>query len=104
MNTAALSPFLDASSDDALAFLTRHGGKASHLKRIYEGLFRRLALDWDELPELPSDLRDVLAGQYSLHALRLERKDVSALDGTMRYFFRTRDGKEVSATVGDGPR
>lgn len=97
MNTAPFSPLLDAPADDVSDFLARHEGKATHLKRIYEGLFRRLALDWDELSELPPGLRDAVASRYALHALRLERKDVSALDGTIRYFFRTRDGKEVSA-------
>ncbi len=92
-----MTPFIDVPSHDVLAFLAAHGAKASRLKFIYDHLFRRLTRDWDEMQELPAALRGALAETYALHPLRLDRKDVSALDGTIRYFFRAGDGKEVSA-------
>jgi 23S rRNA (adenine2503-C2)-methyltransferase len=96
MNADPCRPLLDVPSDEVLDFLIRQGAKASHLKKIYERLFRRLALDWGDLEELPSALRQALAGTYRLQPLTLARTNVSATDGTTRYFFGTSDGQQTS--------
>jgi len=104
VNSGTLRPLIDVPPSEVLAFLVRHGGKASHLKETYGGLFQRRVLDCDDLPQLPRELREALAQTYTLHPLNLRRTDRSDIDGTMRYFFRARDGKEISAVYLPEPK
>lgn len=91
-----MAAFLDASAEEISAFLAERDFKVSRLKPLYDVIFRRRALDWSEMEDVPVKLREALAGAYSLHPLRLKRKDVSHLDGTIRYFFQTQDNRTVS--------
>src|SRR5688572_9497544 len=48
------------------------------------------------MSDLPKALREICDQTYRLHPLSFRRKEVSALDGTIRYHFRGHDGKEIS--------
>lgn len=85
MSALTPTPFLDVAAEEVLALLTRHGGKASQLKQIHSQVFRSKAQCWEEMGLLPAVLGDALAERYTLHPLTLDRTDISALDGTMRY-------------------
>src|SRR5205823_3409069 len=47
--------------------------------------------------DLPATLRQTLEEHFLLHPLTFRRKEVSREDGTIRYFFAGRDGKDISA-------
>jgi len=88
--------FLDVPSEDVIAFLEQHQAPAFRLKQIYEWFFNRLASDFSDMSDLPAELRKALQEQYQLHPLTIRRRDVSHLDGTIRFFFSGHDGKEIS--------
>jgi 23S rRNA (adenine2503-C2)-methyltransferase len=97
--------FLDVPAEDLLKFLKEHGAPAFRLKQIYEWYFERLVSSFDEMTSLPQELRKALEDQYRLHPLTLRRKDVSKLDGTIRYNFSGHDGKGISTVyLPDGER
>ncbi len=54
---------------------------------------------FDEMTNLPKDLRQTLAERYTLSSVRIQRKLVSALDGTVKYLFSLQDGHCVEAVV-----
>jgi len=100
-----MKTFLDVPSDDVEEFLKAQGAPAFRLKQIYDGFFKRGAASFDAMSDLPAALRDALKAQYRLHPLFLSRKEESRLDGTIRYFFRGHDGKEISTVyLPDGDR
>ena len=68
-------------------------------KQIYEWLHRHLACDYNEMLNIPKSLRDELSGKFPLYNCEIERKQVSKLDGTVKYLFRLHDGDFVESVV-----
>lgn len=68
-------------------------------KQVYEWLHRHLAADYDEMTNLPKNLREELSEKLPIHNCQAERKQVSALDGTVKYLFRLYDGDFVESVV-----
>jgi 23S rRNA (adenine2503-C2)-methyltransferase len=88
--------FLDVPPDDILAFAEKQGVAAFHVRQVYEWMFRKNVADFTEMTNLPQEFRATMEKNYRLHSLRLRTKEVSALDGTIRYFFQAHDGKDIS--------
>lgn len=65
-------------------------------------IFHRLASgcgSWDEMSELPKDLRARLAEKCHLYAPEVLQKHVSALDGTVKFLWKLHDGNAVETVV-----
>jgi 23S rRNA (adenine2503-C2)-methyltransferase len=88
--------FLDVPPETVLDFAETHKIAAFHVSQIYNWLFKRGAADFSEMTNLPQAFRATMDGHYRLHPLKLRRKEVSELDGTIRYIFQAHDGKDVS--------
>jgi 23S rRNA (adenine2503-C2)-methyltransferase len=88
--------FLDVPVDDVLGFAESHRTPSFHVRQIYEWFFHRGAMEFSEMSNLSENFRALLEKHYRLHPLRLRDKAVSALDGTIRFYFYGRDGKDVS--------
>ena len=67
-------------------------------KQVYRWLGRG-AGSFGEMSDLPRDLRDTLAGRYALCRPEVQRRQVSALDGTVKYLWRLHDGNAVESVV-----
>ena len=97
--------FLDVPVDDFLEFTRDQDVPVFHAKQVYDWYFKKGADDFAAMTNIPLAFREKLASRYSLHPLHLSRKDVSALDGTIRYHFHGHDGKDISAVyLPDGDR
>ena len=59
----------------------------------------RGAESFDEMTNLPKDLRERLKGSCVLTVPRVERKQVSKLDGTIKYLWRLGDGNCVETVL-----
>ncbi len=57
------------------------------------------AADYTEMQNLPKTLRETLAASYPLTGLRCLRKQVSKLDGTIKYLWELEDGNAVETVV-----
>ncbi len=88
--------FLDVPPDDLIAFLEKSQAPAFRARQIYEWFFVKGADNFQEMSDLPASLRTALGDYFRLHPLVLRRKEHSALDGTIRFFFTGHDGKEIS--------
>jgi 23S rRNA (adenine2503-C2)-methyltransferase len=66
------------------------------MRQIYEWFFKKGAASFEAMSDLPAGLRQKLSERYRLHPLRLDHKETSAEDGTVRYYFRGHDGEPVS--------
>lgn len=56
-------------------------------KQIYSWIHQKCALDYDEMTNLPLSLREKLKEELPLKKCTIERKQVSAEDGTVKYLF-----------------
>ena len=67
-------------------------------KQVFTWLHRGVR-SFDEMTDLPKALRTQLAGQYDLTVPAVERRQVSARDGTVKYLWRLRDGHCVETVL-----
>lgn len=65
-------------------------------KQIYSWLYHSYAQSFDEMQNLPKDLRSTLADEFDLNPLEVVSKECSN-DGTIKYLLRLRDAKTIEA-------
>lgn len=69
------------------AALSEMGLPSYRAKQIYSWIHQKCALDYDEMTNLPLSLREKLKEELPLKKCTIERKQVSAEDGTVKYLF-----------------
>ena len=74
------------------------GQPAYRAKQVFDWASRG-AESFDEMTNLPKQLRSALDGNYYLYAPKAERKQVSDEDGTVKYLWGLRDGNAVETVV-----
>ncbi|MCD8383224.1 MAG: 23S rRNA (adenine(2503)-C(2))-methyltransferase RlmN [Clostridiales bacterium] len=67
-------------------------------KQVFQWLHRGVA-SFEEMSDLPKALREQLADQCTLTVPHVERKQVSRLDGTIKYLWRLGDGNCVESVL-----
>ena len=67
-------------------------------RQVYEWLGRGVR-DFGEMSNLPKALRDKLAANYRLWRPKVLSKQVSRLDGTIKYLWELYDGNAVETVV-----
>ena len=55
--------------------------------------------DFDAMSDLPKSLRDKLHENYEIYAPKVLRKQVSSVDGTIKYLWELKDGQAVETVV-----
>ena len=82
------------AEDELREFVRRLGEPDYRARQIFSALHRRRLRSFDEMTDLPKDLRSALAARATASTLTVESRYVSA-DGTRRYLMKTRDGLPV---------
>ncbi|OGB90032.1 23S rRNA (adenine(2503)-C(2))-methyltransferase [candidate division WOR-1 bacterium RIFCSPHIGHO2_01_FULL_53_15] len=72
------------------------GLPAFRAKQVYKWIHHKLTFSFDEMTDLPKELRDRLKEQYSIETLRVKHK-TKAKDGTVKYLFELADGKAIES-------
>jgi len=78
-------------------FIVSLGEPKYRAKQIYTWLMR--GTEFDEMTNLPLSLREKLAQNAELRLPKVEKKLVSAIDGTIKYLFRLIDGECVECVL-----
>lgn len=68
-------------------------------KQIFQWLHQKRVLSFDEMKNIPASLREQLAEQCRITSFTIERKLVSAVDGTIKYLYRLADGEYVESVL-----
>ena len=55
--------------------------------------------DFDEMTNLPAELRGRLKNEYEIYAPKVLKKQVSQIDGTIKYLWELKDGNAVETVV-----
>ena len=84
-----------AEMQDAFAAI---GEPKFHAKQVFTWLHRG-AVSFDAMTNLSKPLREKLDGLYDITAPSVARKQVSKLDGTIKYLWKLRDGNCVESVV-----
>ena len=67
--------------------------------QVYDWLHKQCAESFDEMTNLPKDLRAKLDEKYEIKNCLIEQKLVSKLDGTKKYLFRLNDGEFIESVL-----
>ena len=66
--------------------------------QIFQWIMRGVR-SFDEMKDLPAALREKLSAEYELYAPKVLNKQVSRLDGTIKYLWELRDGNAVETVL-----
>ena len=80
------------------AVLKELGQPAFRAKQVYSWLHKGVR-SYDEMTNLPKQLRDVLSEKYPIHPPKVVRKQESARDGTIKYLWELADGNCVETVL-----
>lgn len=84
--------------EELIAQLKTRGYPAFRAKQIREWLDRGVT-DFEQMTNLPKDLRQSLAEMYTVPGVIILRKLVSQIDGTVKYLFQLDDGETVESVL-----
>ena len=79
--------------------LKKLGEPAFRTKQIYTWLHQRGVRSFDEMTDLSKALRAKLDGEFYITAPKVLRKQVSQIDGTIKYLWELRDGNAVETVL-----
>ncbi len=102
MNTTDINSKIDIKSleiDELKALLAEFGQPSYRAGQIFSWLHEKLVSDFDEMSNLPKDLRNMLREKCTLRPLSILRVQVSAIDGTRKYLFELEDGNTVESVL-----
>ena len=80
------------------AILKDLGQPAFRAKQVFSWLHKGVR-SYDEMTNLPKNLRDVLAQNYPINAPKVVRKQESQKDGTIKYLWQLSDGNCVETVL-----
>ncbi len=85
------------SLDELKEEFTALGLQSFRAKQVYSWLHEKQVLTFDEMTNLSAKHRELLDNEYYINSLEVERKLVSAIDGTIKFLYRLRDGEFVES-------
>ena len=86
------------NQEELSSFLKELGQRAFRAKQVFQWLHRGVR-SFDEMTNLSKALREQLAQSCLLAPPTVERKQVSALDGTIKYLWRLHDGNCIETVL-----
>lgn len=80
------------------AFLSQQGEPAFRAKQIYEWLWKKSVLSFDEMSNLSLKMREMLKENFEFRPVEIAQKQVSH-DGTIKFGFRLYDGNLIEGVL-----
>lgn len=90
---------LSMTLDEMTQSFTDCGIQKFRAKQIYEWLHKHLVSGYDEMSNIPKDLRNKLTEEFPIYNCEIARKQVSQIDGTVKYLFKLHDDDFVESVV-----
>ena len=81
------------------AFLCETGESAYRARQVFDWVHRKDVADFAQMTDLPLSLREKLARTAFVTAASVEKKLVSARDGTVKFLFGFEDGEKVESVL-----
>jgi len=67
-------------------------------KQIYNWIYKKYVTTYDEMKNIPKDLKATLISEYPIDICKIVRVEESS-DGTKKYLFQYSDGKTAEAVL-----
>ncbi len=69
------------------------------IKQLYTWLHKKGAADYNEMINIPAQLRSLLFDEYPIHTCRMIKKQISESDNTVKYLFSLIDGELIETVL-----
>jgi len=89
---------LNFSSHELEAWMTVHGAQAYRARQIWQWLFAKDVLEFEDMTDLPAELRKELADHFYIHLPRVVRKTEDR-DGAAKFLFELHDQEHIEAVL-----
>lgn len=90
---------LSLSEDELIEILSKRGFKAFRVKQIFEWIYQKKVSSFDEMTNLPLDIRSFLNKNFKLYSLKLKDKQISIDEETKKYLFELEDGYLIESVL-----
>lgn len=84
---------------EAEEIVLRFGFPKFRAKQLLEWLYKKRVLSWDEMKNLPKDMREKLSAVYAPTSLHFEEECIAEESKTVKYLFRTTDGHLLESVL-----
>lgn len=85
--------------DELKTEFSEEGFQKFRSSQVFRWLHREGVSSFEEMTNIPKDMRRNLDEKYFIACCKIEDKYVSAIDGTVKYLFRLYDGEYVESVV-----
>lgn len=85
--------------DELKTEFSEEGFQKFRSSQVFRWLHREGVSSFEEMTNIPKDMRRNLDEKYFIASCKIEDKYVSAIDGTVKYLFRLYDGEYVESVV-----
>ena len=90
---------LSFTQEELREYLEGMGHKKFRAKQIYEWLHKKLVSEWDDMTNVPKELRNTLAAGFDIYPLHILEKVVSKVAGTAKYLMAANDGGVIESVA-----
>ena len=90
---------LSLSCEELTAQLTEMGEKGFRAAQVYEWLHIKRTQNFNEMSNIPLELRTKLSTKYCIKRLIIVKRLESAIDNTIKYLYRLSDGEHIEAVL-----
>ena len=88
----------DLSFKELIDFLLERQHPAYRARQVWQWVFQKRAISFDEMTNLARSLRDELEQHFSIGRLQVLRK-AEARDGTVKFLFGLNDGESIESVL-----
>ncbi|WP_174247180.1 23S rRNA (adenine(2503)-C(2))-methyltransferase RlmN [Arcobacter sp. LA11] len=67
-------------------------------KQVYNWIYKKYVTSYDDMKNIPNDLKENLKENYAINILKIVKKEKSS-DGSIKYLFKLHDGHTVEAVL-----
>ena len=87
------------SLEELTLWLAAKGQPRFRAGQVFRWLHKRMALDFSEMSDLPSSLRELLERECYITGVKIQKKLVSEVDDTVKYLYALPDGNCIEAVL-----
>lgn len=87
------------SLEELAKLLSEMGEKPFRAKQIFQWLYEKKVMDWDQMTDLNKTLRSNLSDKFSLSSLKQKKSQESKDEETVKFLWELSDGKLVESVL-----
>jgi len=89
----------DLDFNEALTLFRELGEKEFRAAQLFNWLYEKNVPSFSEMTNFSKNLRGILDAEFEVSPLTLEDKQISRIDGTVKYLFKTHDGHYIESVL-----